>query len=201
MIKAILFDADGVIINTEMFSVQLAKDYHIDPQKLLPFFKNEFQKCLTGKADLKVELQPYLKQWGWTKSADDFLTYWFASEHKIDESLIAYIQTLRRRGIPCYMATNQEKYRTEYFLTRMGFAESFDAIFSSSQLGEKKPDTAFFKKILTNLKPLQAEEILFWDNSPSHINGAKQVGIHAQLYTNFEDLKKKTDQLLTVTTD
>lgn len=179
-----------------MFSVQLAKDYNIDPQKLLPFFKNEFQKCLTGEADLKTEIQPYLKTWGWTQSVEDLLKYWFAAEHKIDEPLVAFIQTLRKRGIPCYLATNQEQYRTHYMLTKMGFGHIFEAIFSSANLGEKKPDPAFFEKILRKLKPLKPQEILFWDNSLAHIEGAKKVRIHAELYTTFEDLKKKTENLL-----
>jgi beta-phosphoglucomutase-like phosphatase (HAD superfamily) len=38
MIKVVLFDADGVLINTELFSVHLARDYGISMETTLPFF-------------------------------------------------------------------------------------------------------------------------------------------------------------------
>jgi len=121
MIKVVLFDVDGVIVNAEMWSKQLANDYGINPSIIDTFFKKEFQNCLIGKADLKVSISPYLKKWGWDKSVDDLLEYWFKSEHKIFEPLIIYIQNLRTKGIKCYLATNQEKYRTEYMLDQMKF--------------------------------------------------------------------------------
>ena len=62
-IKAIVLDADGVIINKpDMFSVQYQKEFGISNEVMLPFFKGRFQDCLTGKADLKEELKPFLKK-------------------------------------------------------------------------------------------------------------------------------------------
>lgn len=58
MIKAIIFDTDGMTVNSEMFSVQFNKDYGVPMDNLLPFFKNEFQPCLVGKADLKNDPSP-----------------------------------------------------------------------------------------------------------------------------------------------
>jgi putative hydrolase of the HAD superfamily len=63
---------------------------------------------LIGKADLKEVVRPFLKEWGWEKSVEDFLDYWFKSEHKIDEELVDYIQELRKKGVNCYLVTNQK---------------------------------------------------------------------------------------------
>ena len=56
MIKIILFDADGVLLTGTMFSKYLQKYLGINEDIIQPFFDNEFQKCLTGEADIKKEL-------------------------------------------------------------------------------------------------------------------------------------------------
>lgn len=76
MKKCILFDANGVVVNSDMFSDQYQKEYEISNNEMLPFFKGEFQDCLVGKADLIESLKPWLPKWKWTGSVDEFLQYW-----------------------------------------------------------------------------------------------------------------------------
>lgn len=196
MVKSLLLDVDGVIANGEIFSQQLAKDYNISPETVTPFFKGEFQKCVVGEKDLKEAVGPYLKEWGWEKSTEDLLDYWFKAEHKIDEPLIEYVKSLQKRGIKCYLATNQEKYRAEYMLAKMGFKDIFDGFFFSSLIGHKKPNKEFFDHILEKLAPIKANEILFWDNTLTHIEGARVTGLQAEQYTTFDAFVKKMEDYL-----
>lgn len=53
MILSLIFDADGVVVNSERFSEILARDYDVDKVKEKEFFTSHFQDCLVGKADLK----------------------------------------------------------------------------------------------------------------------------------------------------
>ena len=80
MIDVILFDVDGVLVNGKSFSFYLERDYGITTDMTAAFFSDKFFPCLTGSADLKVEISDYLQQWGWTKSVDAFLDYWFTCE-------------------------------------------------------------------------------------------------------------------------
>ncbi|MFH2021790.1 MAG: hypothetical protein ABIJ33_00705, partial [Patescibacteria group bacterium] len=68
MTKAIIFDTDGMVVITNMFSVKFCEEYQVSYEVVLPFFKNEFQPCLIGEADLKEQIKPYLEKWGWKKS-------------------------------------------------------------------------------------------------------------------------------------
>src|SRR5260370_10843706 len=190
MIKVILFDVDGVLVNGYSFSGRLARDYGITQEATVSFFKGRFGECLVGKADLKEEIEGYLPKWGWQGSVDDFLNEWFATEQSIDETLVDAIQWLRQRGIRCYLATNQEKYRTAYLLDQMGFERRFDGIFSSVYVGYMKHDTAFFEHVLRELKNVKARESLFWDDQPGNVATATVMDLLAVLYSDFADFEK-----------
>jgi len=196
MIKVVLFDADGVLLTGTMFSTYLKTYLGLNENIIQEFFDNEFQKCQTGESDIKDELPKYFKRWGWKKSVDDFLALWFKSEHIIDNRLITYIQTLRKKGINCSVATNQEKNRVAYMQTHMGFNSLFNKIYASSHLGYLKSNKSFFAKVMQDLPSIQKKEILFWDNSKRNILVAKQFGMNAELYTSFPDFQKKTEKYL-----
>ncbi len=185
MITALILDADGVLINGESFSETLARDYDVDKAKEKEFFTTHFQECLVGKADLKESIAPYLSSFGWKGTVDEFLEYWFKAGHSLDEELIAYVQKLRKSGIGAVLATNQEKYRTEYMLEHMGLADAFDKIYSSAHLGLKKPAVEFFAKVIGDLG-VHKDDVLFWDDDQRNIDGAKEYGIHAEFYTDYD---------------
>ena len=76
-----------------------------------------------GKADIKDALKKYLPPWGWKKSADEFLEYWFKFDSVLNREMLKSIKDLRKSGIKCYLATNNEKYRVEYFENVLKFKE------------------------------------------------------------------------------
>ncbi len=197
--KCILFDADGVVINSEMFSVQYQKKHKVSNDKMLPFFKGEFQNCLVGKADLIELVKPWLPKWKWEGTVDEFLQFWFKAEHNVDKKIITIIQKLRKKGIKCYLATNQEKYRTQYMKNEMKFEELFDHVFSSADIGHKKPEAEFYKFILDEIKnehKIYPHEIMLFDDSKVHVDSAKELDIDAHFYENFEDFKELINPLL-----
>jgi len=143
-IKAVIFDADGMVINKPiLFSERFSKEYNVPSEQIIPFFKNEFPKCKIGQADLKNILPKYLNAWGWEKGIDEFLRYWFESENYIDNDIIFEIDKLKEKDIRCYLATDQEKYRTDYMSDSMGLSTVFDKIFSSAYIGYEKNHFSF----------------------------------------------------------
>jgi putative hydrolase of the HAD superfamily len=196
MIKVIIFDADGVLIQSERrFSKTLAEKHGISTETTLPFFTGPFQECLIGNLDLKEIILPYLDKWGWDKGVDVLLEYWFSLESKTDKELIKYIKELRKKGILCFLATNNEKYRFQYMMNNMGLQNVFDKTYSSAHLGHKKPNKEFFQKIYAQLKNIKKNEILFVDDSVENIEGAKKFGIETDFYTSLKNLKKKISLL------
>lgn len=193
MITGIIFDADGVLIDGDHFSDALARDYDVDHDKEKEFFTGTFQDCLVGKADLKESITTYLPALGWKGTVEELLDYWFKTEHSLNEELVAYIQGLRKAGIHVVLATNQEKYRTQYMLDHMGFNDAFDAIYSSAHLGLKKPAVEFFGRVVQEMgRP--KEEVLFWDDDPRNIDGANEFGIHAEFYSDYDTFRSRMSE-------
>ncbi len=188
MIKAVVFDADGVIVHGERFTERFARDHGIQLKNTQPFFEGVFQDCLAGKADLKKELKKHLGEWGWAGSVDELMKFWF-SEDRLDERFFPLIDGLRKKGIRCYLATNNEKYRTDYLLKEKGLGRRFDAVFSSCSVGSKKPEPEFFAHILDKLDGITKEEVLFVDDDPENTAGAERFGFPTETYGEFSRLE------------
>jgi len=197
MIKAIIFDVDGVIINTGFFTKRLESDFNIPVEKTRSFFKGRFQECQLGKADLKEELQKVVSDWGWTKSVDDLLDYWFEdSKNNVNQILVNEIKDYRQNEIKCYLGTNQEEYRSEYLKNTIGLKNVLDGFFVSSEIGFRKPAKEFFESISKELSDLNKTEVLFWDSDEEIVEAAKEFGFNAELYVGYDDFKSKMTSYL-----
>jgi len=195
-IKAVILDADGMVVHGERFSNRLEKRFGIPTTVTGKFFSNGFADCLVGRADLKKELSKQLGAWGWKQSVDDLLGFWFSDADTIIDRRFQHVpESLQSYGIKVCLATNNEKYRTAYLSETKRLGTWFDKIFSSADMGVKKPDQAFFQKMIDELG-FEKGEVTFWDDDPGNIEGAKSFGVNAELYTGFEDFEKKILHLL-----
>ncbi len=195
MIKAILFDADGVVVKGPRFSDILEEKYSITRDKTEPFFSSEFQMAQIGRVNLREVLIPYLERWGWNGTVDDLIKVWFESVSP-DTQMIQKIGELRAKGIKCCLASNQEKLRAAYLANEMGFEKVFDKIFISAHIGHKKPLVEFFEYIAGHLEGIKKEEILVWDDKDTNVDAARAFGFQAEAFRGFEDFSKKLESYL-----
>ncbi|MFH1510272.1 MAG: hypothetical protein ABIF10_01165 [Candidatus Woesearchaeota archaeon] len=197
--RCVILDADGVVIDKELFSAQLERDYGIRHEATQEFFSGVFQPCLVGKQDLKRVLVPYLEKWHWKGSVNDFLAYWFRSEYSINQKVMDLVQNQRRQGVSFYIATNQEKYRTEYMKHDMGFEKSFDDIFSSAYLGCKKDDRMFLSLMYESISRsgrIARQDVLFWDDDIQNVEAAREFGFNSNLFDGFDGFRRVTNAFL-----
>lgn len=186
MSYSILFDTDWVLVRSPMWSEEYSYQAWIDPKIMKPFFTGVFQKCILWTADLREVIVPFLRDWWWEWSSDEYLQAWFDFENQPDRELIAKIQELRRKWVRCYVATNQEKYRLKYLRNVMNFENLFDGIFCSAEMGMKKPDVEYYKKIIDTLW-VPPSDIIYYDDAHENIEVAKNLGIQSVFYTTIHD--------------
>lgn len=197
MYKAVLIDADGVVIkNHEYFSIRYKRDFgkSLNEEVITSFFKNEYKLAAIGKSDLKELLKERLDKWGWKGSLDELLKYWFEGERELDENVLEVARQLRIKGIKVCLVSDNEKYRAEYLINEVGLKKYFDYTFFSCNLGYTKSDPEFFKAVIKilNLKP---QEIVYFDDDPKNVAVAKSVGIDARVYKSFDKFIGIIDEL------
>ena len=194
-VRAVIFDADGVIVFPWRFAAHLSHEYQITQEATLAFFQGKFTDCLVGKANLSHVLPSYLEEWGWSGSVEEFMQLWFTVEDAVDLRVLDMAKTLRDTGYICCLASNQEQHRADFMKTTMGFASQFDALFFSCEIGFKKPDERFYAAVEAALG-LTGDEIAFWDDTPSHVEAAQRRGWAAEIYTDYSSFSRQATELL-----
>lgn len=192
--RCVLFDADGVLtLPEDVFTIVYARSHGLNPEPFENFFKNEWKQIVTGAQDLKQSIADNPELWQWDGTTDELLEYWFKTEDVRNEELLKIISDIREQGIPCYLATDQEKHRAEYMKNVM-FKDLFGGYFVSSELGVTKTDPKFFELVLGHLgeqyPDLKPDEIIFYDDSQSKVDTAKGLGIDARLFTANDQVRE-----------
>jgi len=197
VIKTVIFDADGMVVHREMyFSQRFSREFGVPMEKVLPFFRNEFQLCLVGKADLKQELNKYLNKWNWQESVDDLLLFWFEHESNVDKKMLESVMALRNGGMLCYLETNNEKYRVKYIFENLNLKDFFDGVFSSAELGFLKPQQEFWSAIYDRLGKPDKSGVFVWDDDLENVESARNFGFNAEFYSDFDSYENKMKSLV-----
>ncbi len=188
MIKAVLLDADGVVIAPHpRFSDRLEKEFGVPREKIAAFFGGPFQECKVGRANLKEELAKILPEWGLNTMPDELMRIWFAGENALNEDVLSVIDELHTKNIKCYLASDNEKYRAEYIMRKTGLNGKLDGAFFSCNLGATKSDPEFYRKVLEELE-ISPGELMFWDDDQKNVDAGKTADIDARFYESADAL-------------
>lgn len=197
-LRWLLFDVDGVLLPAADLTADLRREHGITREQLRELVAAHFDACLVGAADLATELRPWLSRWAYPGTPRDFLEAVFAAEREPDAHLLEAAAGLRRRGMRCGIASNQERWRAEHLERRLGLAERFDAVFFSCRLGAKKPEPGFYSEVERRLG-VPGEAILFWDDQEANVEAARERGWQAGHYTGHAgfaaDLERYRDRM------
>jgi HAD superfamily hydrolase (TIGR01509 family) len=196
MIKAALFDIDGVIIRHEtFFSHTLSPKRYVDSGPVMDsFYCGDLNKdCDRGLLDPLLAVKPFLEKISWKGSSESYFNRQYRYESRyIDFRLLKTIRALRSHGILCCIASNQNRFRREYLKKKLKAAKYFDHAFFSSELGVNKPDSLYWEKAHAHLEKnrpsLAPGEIAFLDDSPQNIESAGRYGFRSFLISSKQDI-------------
>lgn len=189
-VKVVIFDVDGVLINSKdafgkyLWYKNIEKDLGLSLNQVDQFFSSDWSLVLKGLVDTRQYFKTIFTKLNIALSVDAFIEYWLAHDLSINTDLIATIESIN--GVRRYMGTNQDSYRAK--VLQRTFAQYFDGMFASYYIGFIKTEPGFFKYIESNLN-VQAKDIVFIDDSWSHIQTAMQFGWICHHYQNIEACK------------
>ena len=106
--------------------------------------------------------------------------FWDAYCGRSNTELVEFARSLRGTVGLAILSNSADGARREEEL-RYGYSEVFDPICYSHEIGALKPDAAAYTAALTAMEA-SADEVLFVDNSPSCVGGARAMGIATVLH-------------------
>ncbi len=197
----LVLDIDGVVSLAQPGSAQpwyatMKADWGFDHDEMArDFFRIDFQEVVRGRLDLFVALHDYLEPKGLADRLDEFVAYWFDKDCVIDRAVLAQADAWRQRtGGRCFAASNQEHHRVAYLRDHAGLGAHFDEIVYSAALGVCKPERVFYTTTQTRMGVSAAQSILFVDDMPVNVDGARMCGWRAMLYRGPESLEQALAQ-------
>ncbi len=102
----------------------------------------------------------------------------------------ALIDCLKEYQADCKIGllSNMSRERLDTLLASMGLDGRFDAVLASSEVAHPKPHPEMFEQICEQLQVLPSE-VLYLDDSPDSIAGARAVGLQAHLFADTAEAR------------
>jgi putative hydrolase of the HAD superfamily len=202
-IKNIIFDLGGVIINLDIpktisefnkLSNQPFESIYNQLQQT-PVF-DLFDKGQITEKDFFVELKKALQN---DVTDEELLFAWNAMLLDFPKHRLELLSKLKPNYRLFLLSNTNESHVLEFEKTLVAshgyqnLEPFFEKVYYSCRMNQRKPNAEIFESVL-NENNLIAEETLFIDDSPQHVEGALTLGIKAMLLeknNEVEDLLKE----------
>jgi len=194
----LVLDIDGVVVHSAPdWPEKLRASWGLAVDELLGFFDSPpFAQVLQGRLDVYVALHEWLGPKGLADRVQEFVGFWFENDSIIDREVLAMADAWRgRTGGRVFAASNQEHHRVAFLRDHRGLGAHFDEIVYSAALGVCKPDRVFFTNAQARMGVTAARAILFVDDRPANVDGARMCGWRAALYRGRESLARVLAQV------
>jgi HAD superfamily hydrolase (TIGR01509 family) len=189
-IKSLIFDFDGLILDTETPEIDVWKTIYAEHGFEFPF--DRYSQIIGGWGVSTFDAADYLHQLAndsldldairlrhRNESARRF------SEQPIRDGVQDYLTDARRLNLRLAIASSSKHSWVEPHLTRLGLFRYFDKIICGDDvpLGRTKPNPDIFLKALDELQ-INAGEAIVFEDSPNGVNAAHAVGIYVVAVLN-----------------
>ncbi|WP_102272573.1 HAD family hydrolase [Cytobacillus massiliigabonensis] len=189
MIKAVVFDLDGTLLNRDaslknFLDEQYKRLYqylgHIQIEKYTSRFIELDQRGYVGKDLVYQQLIGEFNISGISQESlhQDYINE-FSSCCVPFSNLLNILESLKERSIRLGIITNGKgKFQMDN-IKALGIESYFDAILISEREGIKKPNPEIFKKAISKLDAAAYESMYVGDHPENDVLGSKNIGMSA----------------------
>lgn len=178
MIKALIFDYDGVICRTEEYFQQRKVDYinslgySITLQDLFPFIGESFSTV-------------FVRMFPNHPNADEVVRYYYETlatclppyEEIFNSEIFEVLEYCKNKGIKVAVASNSKHYRLVQECENLKLLKYLDKLVSSELAQVAKPNPAFYELTLKKLN-VNNDEAIVIEDSKNGILAAKKANIY-----------------------
>jgi FMN phosphatase YigB (HAD superfamily) len=194
--KAVLFDLGGVLIDIDYMATEKAfeklgvTDFK---DRFTQFAQNEvFDRFECGKISPQHFINLLLPETKMGTSPNQVVAAWNAMIGEFPIQKLALLKNLKQAKVPLFLLSNtNELHFTEVERSLKKHTQDhlnsfFEQVFLSHQIGKRKPHPDTFKWTCRQMG-FDPREVLFIDDSPQHIEGAKAAGLQTFYYQVAQD--------------
>ncbi len=179
-IRGLIFDFDGIILDTETPEYQSWLELFQEFGKELPV---SIWTAYIGAGRTSFDPLAYLKEiTGLPLPEQDLQTrrYQRAVELQTQKGIypgvVEYLQDAKRMGLKTAVASSSDRAWVGGHLSRLGLMDFFDAVLTADDVSQVKPEPELFLKALKAIG-LEKDQALVFEDSPNGILAAKRAGI------------------------
>lgn len=197
MIKAICFDLDGVYFTgagKKAFHKVLAELSGSDEKVNHVLYKStEMREFVTGKLEEEALWNFVRSYLNINLTNEEFEELWI-KEYEIDQKVRYIVLKAKEKGYITCICSNNNIVRIRALEKKFNFLNDFNVKIFSYKVGFVKPSKEIFQALIdqSGVKP---EEIVYSDDKEERLSGAKNLGINAFVYKNFEEFLLKLEEL------
>jgi epoxide hydrolase-like predicted phosphatase len=196
-IQNIYIDFGGVLVRTEdkgprtRQAERLGMTYH-DLEKIV--FENETsRRASAGEIPEEAHWQAVAESLRLPRTEADQVTAEFFAGDRADQTWLDFLRGLRPERKVCLISNAWSGLRA--FITHQGFADVFDHMVISAEVGIMKPDPRIYRLALEELAA-KPEESVFLDDVLVNVEAARSVGMAGIHFTQPEQALEELKQLL-----
>ena len=176
MIKGVIFDVDGVLLNSMPVWENLGELYldHLGIEAEKNLGETLFEMSLEEAADYSLKIRsnitPFIMSF-LNKEVEDY----YAKRVPLKEGVRQYLEEFRERKIPMVIATTGDRKNAEAALSRLKVLPYFQGVFTASEIGSGKdqPDIYFAALLQLDTEP---EQTWVFEDTYQALRTAKHAG-------------------------
>ena len=194
-IKSIIFDLGGVLLNISyQNTIDEFEKLGVDNSSAFYSKKSQtniFNLLETGEIsenELIREIQSSCK----SATRKQIIFAWNSMLLDLPKNRTNLLENLKEK-YQLFLLSNTNAIHIKELKSRLGelkyskFYNLFNKVYYSHEIGVRKPHSEAFRLVLDE-NNLKEKEVLFIDDSPQHIKGAKKLGIHTYYLKDNEEI-------------
>ncbi|MCM3718322.1 HAD family hydrolase [Fictibacillus phosphorivorans] len=189
MIKAVLFDLDGTLLDRETSVKKFIEDQHTRLSSVLSHipkkvFADKFIELeqnghvYKDKVYLKLAEELAVRRMPPGEMLDDYMTQ-FKHHCTPFPNLVSTLEELKKKGLKVGLVTNGYGVFQNDTIKALGIKEYFDDILISEMEGVRKPDPIVFERAAERLNVKTTECMFVGDHPKNDVEAARDTGMVA----------------------